>query len=60
MTSSRLFLAATLLAVFVSVPALTPVRLIAQPAATVDPVLYKGRTSGRVARSTRMRSVHSR
>ena len=42
MTSSRLFLAATLLAVFVSVPALTPVRLIAQPAATVDPVLYKG------------------
>ena len=42
MTSSRLFLAATLLAVFVSVPALTPVRLFAQPAATVDPVLYKG------------------
>ena len=42
MTTSRTLLAAALLAAFVSAPALVPVRLTAQPATTVDPVLYKG------------------
>ncbi|MFN7978006.1 MAG: hypothetical protein U0P30_07710 [Vicinamibacterales bacterium] len=42
MTTARTLAAAALLAALVPTPALVPARLTAQPAATVDPVLYKG------------------